>query len=116
MTRRAKASEILTTIRYGGGAGMADARALKTTGAAMARLWRSCSLVEERNGVLMIRGDDGKWVKVNADNGKNRGWLLPPVKKARYAGEAWREGLHPHPAEEAQTTPSSEASEPPRKH
>ncbi len=30
----------------------------------------------------MIEKAKGEWVKVNADGGKNRGWLLPPTALA----------------------------------
>ncbi len=49
---------------------------LRETGYALSNLWRSHGAVE-REGQLKINTEQG-WVKVNANSGKNMGWLLPP--------------------------------------
>ncbi|NKX44878.1 VapE domain-containing protein [Roseicyclus persicicus] len=51
---------------------------LKTVGSTLKRLWSETGLVVMRDGQLMLRSKNGALVSVNAQSGKNRGWLLPP--------------------------------------
>ena len=56
----------------------ATAISLRETGYALSNLWRNNGAVE-REGQLKIKTEQG-WVKVNANSGKNMGWLLPPAR------------------------------------
>ncbi len=56
----------------------ATALSLRETGYALSNLWRKHGAVE-REGQLKIKTEQG-WVKVNANSGKNMGWLLPPQR------------------------------------
>jgi len=58
------------------GRGRIDTITLRETGYALSNLWRNHGAVE-REGHLKIETEQG-WVKVNANSGKNLGWLLPP--------------------------------------
>ncbi|TIX66267.1 MAG: hypothetical protein E5V25_16090, partial [Mesorhizobium sp.] len=53
-------------------------KTLKTVGTTLRRLWLATGLVRKMRGTLMVKHDD-EWVRVLASNGKNRGWLLPPL-------------------------------------
>jgi predicted P-loop ATPase len=59
-------------------------RDLKTVGAAVKRLWRASGVAEMRGGQLVVKNAADRYVTVNAQSGKNRGWLLPD--KASAAG------------------------------
>ncbi|MBS9717557.1 VapE domain-containing protein [Pseudohalocynthiibacter aestuariivivens] len=53
---------------------------VKTIGSSLKRLWEGSGITENRAGQLVVRNSAGYPVSVNAPNGKNRGWLLPPKR------------------------------------
>ncbi|GGE57458.1 virulence-associated E family protein [Actibacterium pelagium] len=77
--RRMTASEIYEDAMPHG-ARRPGPKDLKTTAAAVKIAWRNTGRTESQNGVLMLRKSDGSLVKLNAESGKNRGWLMPPKR------------------------------------
>ena len=59
-----------------------NAKTLKQVAQCLTRLWEKTDLAEIRDGALKIQKPDGTWVRVHADGGGHRGWLLPPKVEA----------------------------------
>jgi Virulence-associated protein E-like domain len=78
---RKTASEIYSTVMPYTARGPYE-RDLKTVGATLKRLWSNSGRAEWRGGQLVVKNTGGQYVSVNAQSGKNRGWLLPPVSVA----------------------------------
>lgn len=75
--RRMTASEVYAEVMPHN-ASQPSEKDLKTVGATLKRLWAETGRVEKRGGQLMLRSISGELISVNAQSGKNRGWLIPP--------------------------------------
>ncbi len=75
---RKTASEIYSAVMPPG-ARAPHEKDLKTVGATPKRQWLTSGMAELRGGQLVVKNAAGQYVCVNAQSGKNRGWLLPPL-------------------------------------
>ena len=54
---------------------------LKTVGQVMKRCWKATGRTETIEGELAVKDDKGAYVWLNSKSGKNRGWILPPLRQ-----------------------------------
>ena len=75
---RTTATELWVIINGYGGSPKMSSKEQNDLAHSLKHLWLE-SGAYERDGILVIDVTDGSTIKVNSDNGKNRGWLLPSI-------------------------------------
>jgi hypothetical protein len=56
---------------------------LKLISATVRRLWERSDMAKNHEGHLSVQDPDGTWIRLLSENGKNRGWYLPPTNKSK---------------------------------
>jgi hypothetical protein len=82
---RTKTTALLKQLK-GNPSGGCDPKEVTELGHALRRLWSENGAYKDGRS-LLIRLDSGDPLKVNADGGKNKGWLLPPPRMKEFVDE-----------------------------